>query len=90
MKNETVVVKSLSGIYDVFQDFANELKLEGFRYGARPIIGEAYEVTKRVKHPDAGKKVCGMVFTTEDILVLTGSNGEQFMIEEGCTETIGE
>ena len=85
---ETVVVKSLRGIYDTWRDFAIKLKLEGFRYGVRPIIGEAYEVINRVKHPDAGKKFLGMVVTTEDILILAGPSGEQFMIEERCVEKL--
>jgi hypothetical protein len=88
---EKVIVKDMQGIYDLYQDFANELGLVGWKYGARPEIGKEYCVIERVKHPDAGKKVCKHLdyyITTEDILVLAGPDGEQFLIEENCTEVI--
>jgi len=87
---EKVIVKDLQGIYDVFQDLANELELVGWKYGARPKIGEKFCVIDRVKHPDAGKAVLDFFITTEDILVLAGPNGEQYLIEENCVEIIEE
>jgi hypothetical protein len=88
---EKVTVKNSKLTFDQYWELAEEkLGLTGWKYGYLPEDGEEYKVIGREKHLKAGEWsiIKRDYFTTEDILVIEGRDGDQYLIPESATKSI--